>query len=78
MEGSRCVSPAKYGVIRFTEGRMNRDRGYYVWEVDKKSDLGLGMLIDTEAGQGKDTLVEEGVGSKVQMLGINCIWWSGL
>ncbi len=24
---SRGICPAKYGVVRFAEGRMNRDRG---------------------------------------------------
>ncbi len=44
--------PAKYGVVRFTEGRMNRDREDKVWEFDKKirSRREGGMVVDTEAG----------------------------
>ncbi len=42
-------------------GGMNRDRGDWVWEFDKNQILEGGMLIDTEAGRGKDTLVKEGI-----------------
>ncbi len=56
---------SKYGVVRFTEGRMNRDRGDKVWEFDKNQIEEGGMLIDTESGRGKDTLVQEGISAKV-------------
>ncbi len=32
---SRGVSPAKYAVVRFTERRMNRDRGDKEWDLTK-------------------------------------------
>ncbi len=66
---SSGISPAKYGVIPSTEGRMDTNWGDWVWEFNKNQILNGGMLIDTETGRSKDTLVEQGIWVKKSEVG---------
>ncbi len=49
-----------------------------MWEFDKNQIYEGGMLIDTETGRAKGTLVEEESRAKNQKLGIKCIGRGGI